>query len=56
MISINDLTVSFGGEVLLDHIGFHITEGEKIGLTGKNGCGKSTLLKIICGEQAIFRR
>lgn len=52
MISINDLTVSFGGEVLLDHIGFHITEGEKIGLTGKNGCGKSTLLKIICGEQA----
>ena len=52
MISINDLTVSFGGEVLLDHIGFHITEGEKIGLTGKNGCGKSTLLKIIYGEQA----
>ena len=50
MISINNLTVSFGGEVLLDNIGFHISEGEKIGLAGRNGCGKSTLLKIICGE------
>ena len=52
MISVNDLTVSFGGEELLDRIGFSISEGEKIGLTGKNGCGKSTLLKVICGRQA----
>lgn len=50
MISINDLTLSFGNFNLLDHISFHISEGDKIGLVGKNGAGKSTLMKLICGE------
>ena len=51
MISINDLTVSYGSWTLLDHISFHISENDKIGLVGKNGCGKSTLMKLIVGEQ-----
>ena len=51
MISINNLTVAYGGFVLLDDINFHISENDKIGLVGKNGAGKSTILKIICGLQ-----
>ena len=51
MISIDDLTVSFGNFNLLDHVSFHISEDDKIGLVGKNGAGKSTIMKIICGLQ-----
>lgn len=51
MISINDLTVSFGNYNLLDAVNFHISETDKIGLVGKNGAGKSTLMKLICGLQ-----
>ena len=52
MISINNVTVSFGSWNLLDGINFHISDGDKIGLVGKNGAGKSTLMKLITGEQA----
>ena len=51
MISINSLTVSYGGFTLLNDINFHISENDKIGLVGKNGAGKSTILKLICGLQ-----
>ena len=50
MISINNLTVSFGSWELFSGINFHISESDMIGLVGKNGAGKSTLMKIICGE------
>ena len=50
MITVTDLTVSWGAFTLLDHINFHLSDNEKIGLVGKNGAGKSTLLKIILGE------
>lgn len=51
MISIDDVSVAYGGFVLLDKINFHISESDKIGLVGKNGAGKSTILKLICGLQ-----
>ena len=51
MISISNVTVSFGGFNLLDTISFHISDNDKIGLVGKNGAGKSTLMKLITGEQ-----
>ena len=44
MISINSLTVAYGGFTLLDNISFHISENDKIGLVGKNGAGKSTIM------------
>ncbi|MFA5325864.1 MAG: ABC-F family ATP-binding cassette domain-containing protein [Bacteroidales bacterium] len=52
MISINDLTVSFGGYTLLDDINFHISDKDRVGLVGKNGAGKSTILKLIMGIQS----
>ena len=51
MISIEDVTVAYGGFVVLDKINFHVSETDKIGLVGKNGAGKSTILKLICGQQ-----
>ena len=52
MISIEDVTVAYGGFVLLDKINFHISETDKIGLVGKNGAGKSTILKLIADLQS----
>ena len=52
MISINNLTVAYGGFTLLNEINFQISESDKIGLVGKNGAGKSTILKLVCGLQS----
>lgn len=49
MISINQVTVDFGGFSLFNDITFLINPKDRIGLVGKNGAGKSTLLKIILG-------
>lgn len=51
MVSVNQLTVDFGGFRLFEDITFNINPRDRIGLTGKNGAGKSTLLKIIAGHQ-----
>ena len=51
MISLDNLTVSYGGWTLFDDISFLINEKDRIGLVGKNGAGKTTLLRIITGEQ-----
>ena len=51
MISLDNLTVSYGGWTLFDSISFLINEKDRIGLVGKNGAGKTTLLRIITGEQ-----
>jgi ATP-binding cassette subfamily F protein 3 len=51
MISINQLTVRFGGFDLFKDISFMVNPKDRIGLVGKNGAGKSTLLKILCGLQ-----
>lgn len=49
MITINDISVQFGGTTLFSDVSFAINETDKIALMGKNGAGKSTLLKIIAG-------
>ncbi len=51
MISIDNLTVSFGGWDLFRDISLVVNERDRIGLVGKNGAGKSTLLKVLTGEQ-----
>lgn len=51
MISIEQLTVEFGGSPLFDNIGFLINPKDKIALVGKNGAGKTTLLRLIAGKQ-----
>ncbi len=51
MISIEQLTVEFGGRRLLDNIGFLINPKDKIALVGRNGAGKSTLIKLIAGDE-----
>jgi ATP-binding cassette, subfamily F, member 3 len=49
MITVNDVSVHFGGTTLFSDVSFAINENDKIALMGKNGAGKSTLLKIIAG-------
>ena len=51
MISIDNLTVSYGGWTLFDGISFLVNPKERIGLVGKNGAGKTTILKLIAGLQ-----
>ncbi|MBE6177866.1 MAG: ATP-binding cassette domain-containing protein [Alistipes sp.] len=52
MISLDNLTVSYGGWTLFDNISFLINPKDRIGLVGRNGAGKTTLLRLITGEQA----
>ena len=50
MLDVQNLGVSFGGEVLFESLSFRIGRGDRIGLIGKNGSGKSTFLKLLAGE------
>ncbi len=49
-VSINNITVSFGGWDLFREISFDVSQKDRIGLVGRNGAGKSTLMKLIVGE------
>ena len=55
MISIDGLTVEFGGTTLFSDLNFQINEKDRIALMGKNGAGKSTLLKILVGVRQPTR-
>lgn len=54
-IDIQNVTKSFGAQVLFDDISFSIAEGQRVGLIAKNGTGKSTLLSIISGSEGCDR-
>ena len=47
MISVNNLSLYFGGQDVFKNISFMVNKGDKIGLVGKNGAGKSTLLNLL---------
>ena len=51
MLSVQNMTVSFGGETLFSDISFRLAAGDRVGLVGKNGAGKSTLLHLIAKDQ-----
>ena len=50
ILAINNVSKSFGTDVILDSVSFHIEDNEKVAIIGVNGAGKSTLFKIITGE------
>ena len=50
LLSLKQITVSFGGPNLLEKVDFQLDRGERVCLVGRNGAGKSTLMKLIAGE------
>ncbi len=50
MLDINDITLRFGGRLLFNAASAHISDGQKVGLTGRNGTGKTTLFRLILGD------
>ncbi|CAG1065863.1 putative ABC transporter ATP-binding protein YheS [uncultured bacterium] len=51
MLKVNNLCKQYGPQVLFEDVSFSLTQGEKVGLVGRNGHGKSTLFKIILGQE-----
>ncbi|NLF22918.1 MAG: ATP-binding cassette domain-containing protein [Lentisphaerae bacterium] len=50
LLSLQDVSLGYGGEPLLDHVTFNIERGERACLVGRNGAGKSTLMRLLAGE------
>lgn len=50
LLSLQNVSLAFGGPALFENISLHVDRGDRIGLLGRNGCGKSTLLRLIAGE------
>src|SRR5437868_6443491 len=50
IVSLLNVSLSFGGAPLLDHVNLQLDRAERVCLVGRNGAGKSTLMKVIAGE------
>ncbi len=50
MITVNEVSKSFGSKTLFDNVSVKFTPGNRYGLTGPNGAGKSTFMKILTGD------
>ncbi|HMP77753.1 MAG TPA: ATP-binding cassette domain-containing protein [Kiritimatiellia bacterium] len=51
LISVSNISIQYGGPLLLDGASLQIDNGERICLVGRNGTGKSTLMRLLCGEE-----
>ena len=56
MLSVNDLSINFGGNVLFSRVDLQFTPGNCYGIIGANGAGKSTFIKILSGELEPINR
>ena len=50
MLTISQLTKSFGGRILFEDASLQVNRGDRVGLVGPNGAGKSTLFSLVLGE------
>ena len=55
MLSVANLTKTYGPQVVFEDVSFTVGEGERVGLVGRNGSGKTTLLRLIAGEEEPTR-
>ncbi len=55
MLQVNNLSKTYGDDVILENVTFVINPGERVGLVGPNGCGKTTLLRLIVGQETPDR-
>jgi len=55
LISLQEITLAFGGPLLFDNLSLHLEAGERVALLGRNGVGKTTLMKVMAGQLSIDR-
>jgi len=53
LISLNEISVAFGGPLLFDELTLNLEAGERVALLGRNGTGKTTLMKVIAGQMGV---
>ena len=49
-ISLQDISLAFGGPLIFDHLSLHVEQGDRVALLGRNGVGKTTLMRVMSGE------
>ncbi|MBI3307713.1 MAG: ATP-binding cassette domain-containing protein [Candidatus Omnitrophica bacterium] len=52
-ISLQDISLAFGGPLLFDHLSLHLEQGERVAILGRNGVGKTTLMKVMAGQTKV---
>ena len=55
LISLQEISLAFGGPLLFDRLSLQLEAGERIALLGRNGAGKTTLMKVLTGDVTVDR-